>query len=125
MNSNVEAASGTLDTVKLAVSLTLLLVALGAFYYYAEVPKLGRVLGLLGALGVSAGIALTTDKGRQLLAFVNDSHIEVRKVVWPTRQETVQTTLAVMVVVVVSAVILWLLDIVLGVAVRFLMGQGG
>ncbi len=122
MNSNVETSQGALDTVKLAVALILVLGALAAFYVFADIPKLTRVLGLLAAIGVAGFVALQTEKGRGLLAFISDSHTEVRKVVWPTRQETIQTTFAVMVVVVISAVLLWLFDMLLGVLVKWLIG---
>jgi preprotein translocase subunit SecE len=125
MNSTVEAPHAGLDTLKLSVALILLIAALGGFYFFSDVSKLMRVLGLLGTLGVAIAIALQTEKGRALMAFASDSQIEVRKVVWPTRQETIQTTLAVMVVVFISAVILWGLDLILGYAMQFVMGQRG
>lgn len=125
MNSNVEASHAGLDTLKLGVALLLMCAALGGFYFFSEVSKLMRVLGMLGTLGVATTIALQTDKGRALLAFVADAQIEVRKVVWPSRQETLQTTLVVMIVVLITAVILWGLDLLLGLVMRFLMGQGG
>jgi len=99
--------------------------AMVAFYYYADVSKLARVVGLIAAVGVAAAIALQTDKGRTLASFVKDAQIEVRKVVWPTRQETVQTTLVVMVVVIIIAIFLWILDMALGGIVSWVMGQRG
>ena len=79
---------------------------------------------LISALA-SGFIALQTDKGRNIWLFFQDAQIEVRKVVWPTREETLQTTLIVIAVVIVIAIILWLLDMFLGWAVRGLLGQGG
>ena len=67
----------------------------------------------------------TTPKGRGIWRFAVDARTEVRKVVWPTRQETLQTTLIVIVMVIIVAIILWLLDIFLGWSIRSLMGQGG
>jgi preprotein translocase subunit SecE len=125
MNSNVEASHATLDTVKLALAVILLGGGLASFYLLVDVSKLVRVLGLLGAIGVAVAIALQTDKGRSISAFISDSQVEVRKVVWPTRKETVNTTLAVMVVVIITALILWLLDMGLGMLMKYLMGQGG
>jgi len=125
MNSNVETPHAALDTVKLAVAVILLFGGLAAFYMLAEVPKLTRVLGLIAAIGVAVAIALQTDKGRAISAFIGDAQIEVRKVVWPTRKETVNTTLAVMFVVILAAVILWLLDMFLGFLMQYLMGQKG
>jgi preprotein translocase subunit SecE len=125
MSTKAETDTAALDTVKLAVALVILLGALVAFYYYGEVSKLVRVVGLIAAVGVAAAIAVQTDKGRGIASFVKDSQTEVRKVVWPTRQETVQTTLVVMVVVVIIAIFLWILDMALGGIVSTAMGQRG
>lgn len=122
MNSNIETSHAALDTVKLAVALLLVLAGIVAFYVFPDVPRLTRVLGLVGAVIVAIVVALQTEKGRTLVAFGSDVQVEVRKVVWPTRQETLQTTLAVLVVVVISAIFLWLLDMLLGVLIRWLMG---
>lgn len=122
MNSNVETSNAALDSVKLGVALLLVIAGIVAFYLFGDVSRLTRVLGLLAAVIVAIAIAMQTGKGRALWGFAGDVQVEVRKVVWPTRQETTQTTLAVLFVVVVSAIILWLLDMVLGVFVRWLMG---
>ena len=125
MSTKAETDTSTLDTVKLAAAVAILMGALVAFYYYADVSKLARVVGMIAAVGVAAAIALQTDKGRTIASFVKEAQIEVRKVVWPTRQETVQTTLVVMVVVVIVAIFLWLLDMALGGIVSQVMGQKG
>ena len=91
------------DIAKLGLALSILVGALIAFYYYADASKLYRVVGMLAAVGVAIFISLQTDKGRQVSSFVRDAQIEVRKVVWPTGQETRQTTLVVMIVVVLFA----------------------
>jgi preprotein translocase subunit SecE len=122
MNSNVETSHAVLDTVKLAVALVLVLAGIAAFYVYADASKLIRVLGLVGAVIVAIFVALQTAQGRTLAAFGSDVQVEVRKVVWPTRQETLQTTLAVLVVVVISAIFLWLLDMLLGALIHWLTG---
>jgi preprotein translocase subunit SecE len=84
-----------------------------------------RVVGLLLAIALSVVIAVQTERGRFLWDFMRDSRTEVRKVVWPTRQETIQTTLIVMAVVAVMAVIMWALDSFLGFLVSLLLEQGG
>ncbi len=122
MNSNVETSNAALDTIKLAVALALVLAGIAAFYVYADVSKLARVLGLVAAVIVAIFVALQTAQGRALAAFGGDVQVEVRKVVWPTRQETLQTTLAVLVVVVISAIFLWLLDMLLGALIHWLTG---
>lgn len=125
MNTNVETSSGTLDTIKLGLALLIVIAALVGFYFYADQSLLYRVLGLLAAAGISIAIALQTAKGKEIAGYFQDAQIEVRKVVWPTRQETVQTTLIVIVMVILVAIILWLLDMFLGWSIGSLMGHGG
>ena len=125
MNSNVETTSMKLDTLKLGLALLIALAALVGFYFYADHSLLYRVLGLLAAAGISIAIALQTEKGRHIWGYFQDAQIEVRKVVWPTRQETIQTTLIVVIMVVIVAIILWLLDMFLGWSIGSLMGHGG
>lgn len=125
MNTNVENTSGTLDTIKLGIALLIVIAALVGFYFFADQSLLYRVLGLLAAAGLSVAIALQTEKGRHIWGYFQDAQIEVRKVVWPTRQETVQTTLIVIVMVILVAIILWLLDMFLGWSIGSLMGHGG
>ena len=125
MSSNVETTNDAMDTVKLSLALIITIAGLVGFYYFAEQSTLYRVLGLLAAIGVSVAIALQTDKGRQIWGYLQDAQIEVRKVVWPTRQETLQTTLIVILMVILVAIILWLLDMFLGWAIGSVMGHGG
>lgn len=114
-----------MDTVKLVVAAALLAGAVGAFYYFSDQSTLLRVLGLLAVTGISLFIAAQTAVGGQALAFIGDTRTEVRKVVWPTRQETIQTSLIVFLMVVVVGIMLWLLDMFLLWAVRLVTGQGG
>jgi preprotein translocase subunit SecE len=125
MNSPAEAGGAGLDTAKLAAAALLLVGGIYAFYYFAAYSVLLRVLGLLAISGVAAAIALQTDPGRRLWQFALDARMEVRKVVWPTRQETLQTTLIVIVMVLIVGIVLWLFDLVLMGILRFLTGQGG
>ncbi len=117
MASQAQAGGSAMDTVKLIVSALLILAGIGAYHYYGEYSQLYRVLGMLGVTGVAIAIALTTAQGRALWGFLQEARAEVRKMVWPTRTETVQTTLAVFVVVLIVAVFMWLLDMVLAWAV--------
>lgn len=117
--------SNKLDTVKLVISLIILLAGIAGFYYYADESLLYRVLGLVVVVMVAAGIAFTTATGQAILAFGRESRAEVRKVVWPTRQETVQTTLMVVVAVIILGIFLWFVDMLLLKAVQMLTGQGG
>ena len=125
MTSTVEVKGASLDTAKLAGAALLLILGIFAFYYFAAWSGLLRVLGLLVISGGAAAIALQTQPGRALWQFIADARMEVRKVVWPTRQETIQTTLVVMAMVVVVALVLWLFDSVLMGILRLLTGQGG
>jgi preprotein translocase subunit SecE len=113
------------DKIKLLVALAVIVAAISGFYYYADVSQLLRVLALLVALGVATAIMLQTTMGQQAWGFIGDARTEVRKVVWPTRKETVQTTLIVMVMVFIVATMLWMFDMFLTWAVKLLMGQGG
>ena len=124
MNNKVVIEPSPLDTVKLACSLALLLGGVIAYHYYADVPKLARVGGVLAAVALAVGIAVQTDKGRQIVGFVRDAQIEVRKVVWPTRQETTQTTLVVVAAVIFFALVLWALDLFLGFMMQTVLGHG-
>ena len=125
MNSKAETAGSKLDSLKLIVAVALVLSATVVFYMYPDQSLLLRVLGLLAAVAIAALIALQTTKGRQIWGFFQDAQIEVRKVVWPTREETMQTTLIVILVVIVIAIFLWLLDMFLGWSIGQLLGRGG
>jgi preprotein translocase subunit SecE len=114
-----------LDTAKLAAAVLLLAGGIFAFYYFAQYSVLLRVIGLLAVSGAAAAVALQTAPGRQLWQFATDARMEVRKVVWPTRQETLQTTLIVMLMVLVVGIVLWLFDTILVAILKFLTGQGG
>jgi preprotein translocase subunit SecE len=125
MNARAEAGGTGLDTVKLVAAALLLVAGIFGFYYFAAYSTLLRVIGLLVISGVAAAVALQTDQGRRLWQFGGDVRNEVRKVVWPTRQETMQTTLIVIVMVLILGIVLWLFDMVLVSILRFLTGQGG
>jgi len=124
MSAKIETSNSRLDSLKWAVALALLGGALGAFYIYADQSLLLRVVGLMAVAGISATLILLTAKGRSAWEFMQESRTEVRKVVWPTRQETVQTTLVVIAMVTVVAVFLWLLDMLLAWIVKSVIGMG-
>ena len=124
MNTKIVTETSSLDTLKLGVALAMLLAGVVAFQYYAEAPRLMRVGGMILDIVLAVALASQTEKGRMVVGFVRDAQIEVRKVVWPTRQETVQTTIVVMIVVVVFAFLLWMLDIFLGWAMQSVIGHG-
>jgi len=117
--------SNKLDTFKLVMAVAILLAGIGGFYYYADASLLYRVLGLVAMVIAAASIALTTGTGHAIVSFGREARAEVRKVVWPTRQETVQTTLMVVVAVIILGIFLWLIDMMLWSGVQILTGQGG
>ena len=113
------------DLLKWLFVATLILAGLIANHYYSEVSILVRLLGWLVILAVAGFVASKTQKGQWVIDFVRDSRMELRKVVWPTREETMQTTIVVAVMVVVLALILWGLDGILVWLIGFLTGQRG
>ncbi|HEC86143.1 MAG: preprotein translocase subunit SecE [Candidatus Parabeggiatoa sp. nov. 2] len=118
-------ASNKLDTLKWLLVVLLLGAGIISFYYFDEYSLLLRVISLLVVVFLVAFIASTTEKGRTTLDFLQQSHLEVRRVVWPTRQETAQMTGVVLLLVLLVALIIWGLDSILGWIVRFFIGQGG
>ncbi|WP_198245288.1 preprotein translocase subunit SecE [methane-oxidizing endosymbiont of Gigantopelta aegis] len=127
MNAQAEdtAESSVLDILKHVLVAALVVGAIGAFYYYSEFSLLYRVLALVAVMVISAGIFLTTSVGKSLWVFMLEAKQEVRKVVWPTREETMRTTLLVFGMVFIVGFILWLLDMFLFWGVKLLTGQGG
>lgn len=113
MTTKTELQNSSLDTAKLTVAVLLLTSGVIAFYWYEDQSTLFRVLGLVAITIVAVAIALTTAKGRSTVGFLQDSRTEVRKMVWPTRAETAQTTLVVFLVVIIVGIFLWLLDMLL------------
>ena len=112
------------DKIKIGIALILLLGGVGAFYVYSDQSLLYRVLGLLAVAGVAVAILLQTEMGKASWSFLKDARTEVRKVVWPTRKETVQTTMFIMAGVVLVGIFLWVLDMGLLATVQWLTGQG-
>ncbi|MCW8826620.1 MAG: preprotein translocase subunit SecE [Gammaproteobacteria bacterium] len=112
------------DKIKLGLALIIALAAVGGFYFYAEQSLLLRVVGLLVAVGIAVAIAVQTEAGRNVWAFGRGASVEIRKVVWPSRKETVQTTLMVLVMVVIVGIILWMFDMFVAWGVGYLTGQG-
>jgi preprotein translocase subunit SecE len=125
MNAKIENPASRLDSVKLIIAILLLLGGIVGYYHFDGYPTLARVLGVLAATGVAVIIAVQTLKGRSFMGFMVESQIEVRKVVWPTRAETLQATLAVVAMVLILGVVLWAFDYVLLMVVKKLTGQGG
>lgn len=114
-----------LDWLKWLIATLLIISGLVANYYYNYQPWPLRLLGWLFLLGVVATIVLQTCQGKRALIFARESRMELRKVFWPTRQETMQTTLFVAIMVVVLALVLWGVDSILMWVIGWLTGQRG
>jgi preprotein translocase subunit SecE len=124
MTEPVETPPGALDVAKLVLGILVAIGGLAAFYYFADQSPAIRWLAVLVGLGVGGVIALQSQYGHTFRQFVQAARVELRKVVWPNRQETVQTTIVVFVFVIVSGIFFWLLDILLGWVTKQLTGQG-
>jgi preprotein translocase subunit SecE len=122
MKHNAEVQESRHDGLKWAVVVTLLVLAVVGNTYFADQALLYRVLGVVVLSVAAALVALTTTKGRDLLELARSAKKEIQRVVWPTRQETIQTTAIVMVAVLVVGLMLWLIDTLLGWAMSGVIG---
>jgi preprotein translocase subunit SecE len=114
------------DNMLWAVGLLILLAGVVGFFHFAgEVMTIIRVVGLLVVLGIALAVVGQTARGRDMFAFMRETDVERRKVVWPNRQETLQTTLVVLVITVIVAILLFLMDTLFGWIVRRLIGISG
>lgn len=115
--------SGFIDILKLLIAAGVLVGGLFAYYYYIEISLPLRVLMVLGGTIAGVAIGLTSVQGRRLWAFIQGSRVEIRKVVWPTKQETTQTAIAVFVFTLIMALFFWALDSFLLWLTRTLVGS--
>jgi preprotein translocase subunit SecE len=126
MNEQAEKSGvAFVDALKIALAAAALLGGVAAYYWFKDEPQVLRVLMVLG--GLIAGLALLywSAPGRELWGYVQASRVELRKMVWPTRQETIRTTAVVFVFVLALAVFFWLVDMGLAWGARHVTGQGG
>jgi len=98
------------DKIKVAIAVLLLFAGIAGFYFLSESPMVLRVASVLAGIAVGAVVGWTTEPGRQFFVFAQEAVVETKKVVWPTRKESLQTTGAVFAFVVAMAVFLWLTD---------------
>jgi len=122
MSEKVESEDSKLDWIKWAVVAVIVGAGIYANSYYSTESLLFRTIGLLIAAGAAGWIAAQTVRGRAFVKLCLDAQIEIKKVVWPTRQETTQTTIVVLIVIFIVALILWLLDWGLNNAVSSIIG---
>ena len=130
MSTESNVTKSPLDVIKWLASAVLLSAAVVGNIYFGEIAeRLGvspslivQVLAVVALMGLSGLAALSSSQGKAFSNLVKEANIERRKVVWPTRQETIQTTLLVVAVVFVTGLILWGIDSVLGWFTRLLIG---
>ncbi|MDY0020955.1 preprotein translocase subunit SecE [Arenimonas caeni] len=125
MNTKAEQAdqaASAADVAKYALAIALVAGGL-VLYWMTDWPTLARVM--LVVVGVAAGafVMASTAKGRDAREFLGESMFELRKVVWPTRQETTRTTGVILVVVVIVSLILSGFDFIISWLIRLLLGQ--
>ena len=124
MSEKTENPSNSMDMLKWLIVFALLAGGIAANYVYGEVSILYRAIGAVVGVAVAGFIAATTVKGDTFLTFAKESRLEVRKVVWPTRQELNQTTLIVLAATAVAALLLWGIDGILVWLVSLVTGIG-
>ena len=122
MTTSTESNQSALDWSKWII--VVVIVAGGVFgnWYYQDQSLLYRVLALLALAGVAGLISFQTTQGRALWELMKESRVEIRRVVWPNRQETTQTTFIVVLLVLVFSLILWGLDSLLSLIVSTVIG---
>jgi preprotein translocase subunit SecE len=111
------------DTALMSVSILAILVGIGAFYWFDEQMLAIRIALVIAGLGVGAGLAWLSWYGREFWQFALAARVELRKVVWPDREETIKTTYVVFIFAVLMGVFFWGLDWVLTWITRLLTGQ--
>jgi preprotein translocase subunit SecE len=112
------------DKIKIGLAALLVIAGLAGFYYFADSPTIIRLGAVLAGLAAAAFVFWTTVPGKQFYVYAQESAAETRKVVWPTRKETIQTTAIVFLFVLVMALFLWGVDATLLWIVKKLIGTG-
>jgi preprotein translocase subunit SecE len=124
MSEKVENTAGAFDLIKWLVVFAILAGVISANYVYEDFSVLYRALGAVIGVVIAGFIAASTEKGSTFLTYAKESRIEVRKVVWPSRQEATQTTLIVIAATIVMALILWGMDGIIVRVVGWITGIG-
>jgi preprotein translocase subunit SecE len=116
--------AGTADKVKLAFAILIVIAGVAGYYVLANQPAWLRWLTVVASLVLAALVAAFSFYGMEFRRFVELARVELRKVVWPTRDETFKTTAVVFVFVIAAGIFFWGLDLVLAAATKWLTGQG-
>ncbi len=114
-----------MNNIKFGFAFLLLISGVAGFYYLSESAMVIRVVSVLAGVLLAAVVAAFTTQGQDFFAFCKESSEETKKVVWPSRKETIQTSGIVFAFVVAMALFLWLIDAGLMSAVKFMMDQEG
>lgn len=112
------------DKIKLLIAFLLVVAGISGFYYLQDSATVLKLASVLVGLLLAAGVALSSEPGKVFFAFGKDSVAEAKRVVWPTRKETLQTTGVVILFAITMALFLWGVDALLMLAVNGLMGRG-
>lgn len=116
--------AGGADTAKLVIGILFVIAGVAGYYVLGTENGWLRWGSVVAGLALGALVVAFSAYGTQFRAFMDAARIELRKVVWPTREETGKTTLAVFIFVAIAGVFFWVLDFALAWATRFLTGQG-
>lgn len=125
MTDQVQENATALDALKLAAGVVILAAGVAGFYLLVDLPIWLRWILVLAALAAGSLVSLQSHQGKTFWQFVQSSRVELRKVVWPNRQETMQVTLVVLVMIVVLGLFFWGVDTLLGLVTKWLTGRGG
>ncbi len=112
-----------IEKIKLVLSALLLAAGIAGFYVLADKALVLRILAILAGVGAAIAVMWTTSQGQIAFGFIGESVAEAKRVVWPTRKETIQTALAVFVLVLIVAAFLAVVDIGFAYMVQWLMGR--
>jgi preprotein translocase subunit SecE len=123
--SDTTTESSLLDKVKIFLAIAIVIGGIAGYYIYEDAPAVLRIASVIFALAIGIGVFATSGVGQELWRFIQGSRVELRKVVWPNRQETGQTTLVIIFFVIIMGIFFWLLDMFLAWGARMLTGQGG
>jgi len=113
------------DKIKLLVALLLVVAGIVGFYFLSDSAAVVRLISVLAGVALAIVVAYTSEPGKRFFAFGKDSVAEAKRVVWPTRKETLQTTGIVILFAITMALLLWAVDASLMIMVNKLMGRGG
>jgi preprotein translocase subunit SecE len=111
------------DKIKIALAVALVIAGIAGYYYFDQSPLIARVGSVIIGTAAAVVVFWTSTAGKEFFAYAGESVDEAKRVVWPTRKETLQTTAVVFGFVLIMAIFLWLIDASLLWAVRLLMGQ--